>query len=438
MNNEEAWKALFERYHIVESIQRDGYYRISADTIKEYREPRLMAKFDFRSQLPSSFSVNNYSILPITRGDYLISDINTFQPLFNSTSVQLFERTFPNNIESLDFSSITSETIAINCAYVSGILSDFTEEEKLLPTVSGKMKSDKFSFKIQKLTTGNYLEVEVNNAQIEIDGGYEGERCLVLLEAKNKLCADFMIRQLYYPYRKWENKVSKTIKPIFFEYSNGIFHLREYLFENLRDYNSLVLVKEKRYRLKDSEVHISIQTIQELLQRTPIQPEPKDVPFPQADSFERIISLCEVLYNKEDDTYTKEVLNYDISFTGKADFTKRQVDYYTNAAIYLGLVEKEENTNPTQFVLTDLGMRILSTRSINERQIKYIQTIVTHQAFARVLREYLETSETPPMDKIVEIMKDCNLHNVRTEGMFKRRGSTIKSWVEWILGTIDE
>lgn len=438
MNNEQAWDALFEKYNIADVVSEKGVFQISAPTIKEFREPRLMTKFDYKSQLPSTFQDNNLSILPITRGDYIISNIKTFEPLVENVAVPIIEKLIPTNIESLDFSSITSESTAINCAYATGILTDFSEQDNLLPTAEGKMKSDSFTFNIERTIEGvPSLQVDVNNTQIEIDGGFEGDASFILIEAKNKFCTDFMVRQLYYPFRKWERKIHKPVLPIFFEYSNGLFHLRQFEFKDINNYNSLVLVKEKKYRLKDADIPINIQTIIQLLQSTPILPEPQGVPFPQADSFERIINLCELLYNKEEDIYTKEVLNYNMSFTGMADFTKRQVDYYTNAAIYLGLVEKVDD-NPTQFVLTDWGMSVLSTKSINERQIKYIKTIISHQAFARVLRMYLQNAEAPSKDTIVEIMKDCNLYNVRTEGMFRRRGSTVKSWVEWILGTIDE
>ena len=442
MNNEDAWKALFQKYQIPSIVENNGSFQISADEIKEFREPRLMTKFDFRSQLPSLFKDNHLSILPITRGDYIISDIKTFEQIPDSPNVTLIDKTIPSNIESLDFSSITSESMAINCAFVTGILTDFTEEEQLLPTVNGRMKSDSFSFSIDRSTPNKTpLFLTINNAQIEIDAGFEGNASLILLEAKNRVCVDFMVRQLYYPYRKWAQRIQKTVKPIFFEYSNGVFCLREYVFENVNHYNSLALVKEKRYRLRDAEIHINTQTLQELLLNTRYVQEPVNVPFPQADSFERVINLCEVLYNREYDLFTKEVLNYDMDFTGQDSFTSRQVDYYTNAAIYLGLVRKNETgrrTVPDWFELTEEGRTALSTKSINARQIIYIRSIISHQAFARVLRLYLDNAETPSRDEIVSIMQDCDIHNMNTPSMYRRRASTVKSWIEWIIRTMDE
>ena len=120
------------------------------------------------------------------------------------------------------------------------------------------------------------------------------------------------------------------------------------------------------------------------------------------------------------------------------NFTARQVDYYTNAGLYLGLVEKVENSKPVEFVLSELGMDILSTRSITERQLKYIKCIISYQVFARVLRLYLENGEVPSKEQIISIMREANLNNMGTDAMYFRRASTVKSWVDWIIRTMDE
>ena len=42
-------------------------------------------------------------------------------------------------------------------------------------------------------------KISVNNAQCEIDGGFENEASVVIMEAKNVVHEDFHVRQLYYP-----------------------------------------------------------------------------------------------------------------------------------------------------------------------------------------------------------------------------------------------
>src|SRR5690606_28346900 len=106
----------------------------------------------------------------------------------------------------------------------------------------------------------------------------------------------------------WSNKITKQVRPIFLTYTNGIFHLREYTFENPEHYNSLKLVKQKKYAIQDST--FNIETIQGVLDSVEIVKEP-EIPFPQADNFERIINLCELL--KEKGFISKEEItqNYD-------------------------------------------------------------------------------------------------------------------------------
>ena len=78
--NDRAWEALFEKNNILSHIRQEGKFVISAAQIKEYREPRLMAKFDHRINLPQIFSEHQLAILPISRGDYVISHFDAYQP----------------------------------------------------------------------------------------------------------------------------------------------------------------------------------------------------------------------------------------------------------------------------------------------------------------------------------------------------------------------
>ena len=77
--NDTAWEKLFDKYQILDRVDRDGQFQISASQIKEFREPRLMTKFDHRVNLPAIFRKHNLAILPVTRGDYVISSFSAYQ-----------------------------------------------------------------------------------------------------------------------------------------------------------------------------------------------------------------------------------------------------------------------------------------------------------------------------------------------------------------------
>ena len=149
-----------------------------------------MTKFDHRSNLPILFEENNLSILPITRGSYVIANFEAYHD-FELPITEINKVVAPDFIHSIDFENITSEATAINVAYLSGILADFIGEETLLPTVNGRMSSDRFDFNIYNKVSSQMQNIAVVNSQIEIDGGYEGFDSLTLIEAKNSLSTDF-------------------------------------------------------------------------------------------------------------------------------------------------------------------------------------------------------------------------------------------------------
>ena len=381
-----------------------------------------MTKFDHRSQLPKLFVDNKLSILPTSRGTYEIGTFETFCD-FDKEDVEITSIDFPTFLESIDYKDITSESIAINCAFVSKILHDFTGEENLLPTVCGRMGSSSFDFKI---TSGeNTFKINVENSQIEIDGGYEGDNSLNLIEAKNYISDDFLIRQLYYPYRLWSNKITKRVRPIFLTYSNGIFHLREYEFTTPELYNSIRLLQHKKYAVQEGT--INIENIQNILDNTQVIEEP-ELPFPQADSFERVINLCELL--KQRGFISKD------NITHNYDFDHRQTDYYSNAAKYLGLIKVVRENQQIGCTLTQNGFRIFNL-PIVDRQLEFVKLILVHAAFRNTLKLYFDNGNVPTKDEVVEIMKNARLHNIDSDQTYKRRASTIISWINWILGLIE-
>lgn len=420
--NKEAWQLLFDKYNILETIEKDGYFKITAKQINEFREARLMTKFDNSANLPELFKNNNLAILPITSNSYMIAKFQTYKKFEEKEEKEIIKISFPDYIQSLDYNDITSEALAINCAYITRILEDFLGEEKLVPTISGKMGSGNFKFKIdQNNTETAYINVSVQNSRIEIDGGFEGINSLALVEAKNVISDDFIVRQLYYPYRLWKSKINKPIRPIYMVYSNGIFNIYEYKFENDEDYSSIKFVKNKKYSIEDTE--IDIQDIQDIFNNINRFYEEPKIAFPQADSFNRVINLCELLL---EEPMTKN------DITENYAFDERQTNYYTDAARYLGLVNKNRNDGNVIFELSELGRKILNLR-YKQRQLEFVKLILSHKVFYEYLRMYFENLEEPEVIDTIEIMKQCDLYNIESESTYKRRSSTIRGWIEWIL-----
>ena len=192
--------------------------------------------------------------------------------------------------------------------------------------------------------------------------------------------------------------------------------MEEYRIFTEQDYNSLQLKGFKKYRFE--KLSITLEDIEKLVRGLTIEKEPT-IPFPQADNFERIINLCELLYKKN---LTKT------DITTEYGFDKRQTDYYVNAGRYLGLIKDSDDKSLT---LTKLGCDIMGSTP-TQKQLKFAESILKHSVFHEVLKQQLKTGNVLSKKEIIGIMKHQNLFKVESEETYSRRASTINSWIDWI------
>ncbi len=422
--NDQAWEIIFEEEQILNLIARRGFFQISSTRINQQREARLMTKFDHAVQLPQIFKDNNLTIQPISRGNYVIGAFESYFPLPKKSTVEVIYRELPANIETLEASNIYSESSAIICAFLSGMIDDVLGEATNF-TVLGRMSTGTFDYKIRNLKTGLFHDIKVTNSQCEIDGGFEGESQFAIIEAKSETINDFIVRQLYYPYRLWNSKIEKEVVPIFLTISNDIFTFYRFRFNEEDLYNSLELVSERRYCISKSDIEMS--DIRSILTETKIVPDDDNIPFPQADSFPRIIDLLGRLYNANESLSKDEI-------TLIYAFEERQTHYYVTAAIYLGLVTREQKaTQEVTYSLSKHGYFVMSQHP-RERNIKLLKCILQHRIFNDSLAAWLQKAESLSKEEIVSIMGKGNEKiAVGSETTRRRRASSVRGWIEWIL-----
>lgn len=182
----------------------------------------------------------------------------------------------------------------------------------------------------------------------------------------------------------------------------------------------MVLIKHKNYSIE--AVDISLDEILKVLNKTTIIEEPK-IAFPQANSFKRVINLCELLAGgeKSSDDIT---LNY--------AFEPRQTNYYTDAGRYLGLINKSNGNRTPIYSLSEEGRRILRLK-YKAKQLKFVELILEHNVFQETLKRFLDYGEMPSKNEIVNIMKASNLFRVGADDTYERRASSVAGWVNWIL-----
>ena len=420
----EAWQKLIDKYDIVNKVNTDGVFYIKASEIKEFKEPRLMAKWDCTAALPSVFKSNNLNILPDSRNSYVLGDFLLYKEIPELTeAVNKMDYVELPEYETIDVNNISSEANAINVLILSGILDDFLEDEETVETFNGRMGTGEFDFVVDTVR-GTKQKISVKNAQCEIDGGFENENEGIIMEAKNVLNEDFHVRQLYYPYRLWKNKVTKPIRLIFSIYTNMIFRLFEYRFVDENDYSSIELVKTKNYSLQDTT--IEIDDLVEVRESTKVvyndnQDEDLKVPFIQANSFERVISLLE---NMKDNPMTTEQI------ASLMEFDERQSDYYYNAGAYIGLFEKKTEDGQRKVFLTKLGEEVFSL-NYKKRQLKFVELILKHKIFAECFDMVITNGGEMPDKVVIEnLMREYNVCN---EGQIVRRASSVQGWLKWIF-----
>lgn len=429
------WVRIFEDYNVLDIIDRDGAFTITAKQINEYKEARLMTKFDYITQLPDIFYYNNLSILPTKRGEYIIGPFSAYKGMRTQDRTLLENREevpFPSWIDTIDPKNITSESTMLNAAAASGMIQRALniDDGELVHTVSGRMSSDSFSFNIggkYKGSPRNYM-LDVTNAQVEVDGGFETHDKLILFEAKNNTTDTFLIRQLYYPYQLWARQLNKEVVPVFLQYANETFNFSIFRFNDVNDYNSLELVDRRNYIF--GAEHTSMDDIVRVLKRTKIVKEPKGIPIPQANSFNKVLGVLESIKESKNGIVTNEDL------TLENDYVLRQADYYTRAGMYLELIERVNRG----YILSKNGREYLN-KNRKDRNLFITELLLRHKPIRMVFEKGLERLKPltgPEAFRLLEEHEDRNETTNLNETTRDRRAGTISSWVRYIFSLVDD
>ncbi len=382
-----------------------------------------MTKFDHRINLPILFKQHKLTIQPDSRGTYLIGHFSSYQEVSDDTSIPVKEMAFLSEIDTIDPDNLYSESAALLCAYNAGIISDMLGEDVTF-TVAGRMSTGQFSYLIEDSNAAAPHKINVNNSQCEIDGGFEGRSMFAVIEAKNYSVDDFLIRQLYYPYRLWQSKTGKRVVPVFMSYTNDTFSFFVYRFRDDEQYNSIEFVEQRKYQVVSG--NIELEDIYAALERVRVKCEPQGVPFPQANNFNRIVDLLRLLYAGTSLSDEQITLNY--AFDG------RQTQYYTRAAMYLGLVDRHaDRQRGVTYSLTDFGKQVMESKR-RKRNLALVECILARQVFNQTLQLYFKQSGPPPIEQIMQIMQSARLGlDEKGNTTIRRRAQTVLAWISWVL-----
>lgn len=427
--NDLAWDKAFRELDLLPAIRGQGWVDVTARELRQFREPRLMAKIDYSNNRPEIFRSEGVNILALSSTHYRIGKFKVFQDLPDiSLTRKVIERVdLPPGIESLAFKGLTSESAVVTSAFAAGILDKFCGEELVL-TSFGRMRTPQFNFSISGLQGARY-QLGVDSATIEIDAGFENSQAFHILEVKNHLPSDFNLRQLYYPYRTWTKRLQKPVESVFVTYSNDVYDLFKITFRDPLDFSSSVIGEHKRFMV--AEGTIRLQDLEEVAHRklragmwnTAFR---NKIPFPQADSFARVVDLVSLLINQPMSVS---------ELTEHYGFDSRQSDYYYNAAKYLGLATsiRDDVIEVDVRAPTPEARRVFSM-PYREKFLALAELVLSIQPINQAFSFSLTKSENRTLQFIQEIFgKSIEARDLGySASTIERRSQTIAAWVNWL------
>ncbi len=404
ISNNDAWDNIFEDLHILDEITKHKFFDITADEIKKRdgKEARLMTKVDHREHLPKVMKNNDLSILAIKNGLYRIAKTDPFIDINKTPQCDIKVIEQPKNIITIDPLNLKSESASLDIANVSGMLYEVFGEDTAL-TIRGRLRGN-LDFNLGS------IPYNVNGVQIEVDGGYEGQSSVNLIEAKIGYRGNINIRQLLYPELFWKHQLKgqrKEVKSFVFYYQDDIFRFIPFKYDGIMI--TALHDEEKAFTFnRESTFNLShVEKSDKLLVN-------ENVPFPQADDFEKIHAILLNIEKEDCPSKLSIVGNFDI------ELVERQYDYYFNVLRWMNLCEYKDGC----IYLTEQGQFILSL-NIEKRMEEIARIIFSEPICYNVLKG------------IEQDTSDFTRYKI-SGSTIGRRLSSIRSWIKYFNNFFDK
>lgn len=248
-----AWKAIFEKHDIYNHDFTKPYF-IDNQAIKEAtehfkktaeKEVRIICKQDTRESRPDIFQELELFLLPVKNGRYAILKGEGYIdiPVIKGEP-KIYESSLSFKLDSSLAGD--SEMQHLDYAYASSLIRHFMKDETLVLTIRGRKYTPKFDMNV------NNYKLTIEGVQTEVDAGYEGEKQLVLIEAKNIKTDNVIIRQLYFPFRQWQLHTKKKVVTLFFSKSKNLYSIWKFEFDDPANYNSIVLKESAKFIIENN------------------------------------------------------------------------------------------------------------------------------------------------------------------------------------------
>ncbi|MDP1759884.1 MAG: hypothetical protein Q8L01_00180 [Candidatus Woesebacteria bacterium] len=251
MANNNSWKKIFDDNKILENDFSKQPFYLSAKDIKKSvqdfkntseKEVRILCKMDTRESVPEIMKKSGLILLPVKNKFYVIVKGEGYVDIPDiKGDAEIYNTKLDFDLDTTKIGN--SEMQHLDFAYASSLIRTFMEDPSLVLTIRGRKYTPEFTYKVGNNT------VETKGVQTEVDAGYEGKNKVVLIEAKNSSTKNTIIRQLYYPYRQWSEHTKKKVFLLFFEKRVDEYLIWQYEFTDKNSYDSIKLVKSKKYKI---------------------------------------------------------------------------------------------------------------------------------------------------------------------------------------------
>jgi hypothetical protein len=382
-------------------------------------ELRLMAKVDFSADLPAALREHGYFILPVKNGEYVLIRGNGYHVLESLPEPPtVFRPQLDFELETLGVGD--SESQHLDYSFNVGLIEHFASTSGLRQTIRNRKRMPAIDFSV-----GNVGPIHVSaGVQVEVDLGCEGRNDVVLIEAKTGEPKDFIIRQLFYPYRKWRLEIpKKKTRPWFFcsqeIAGKRLYKFWEYEFEDDKQYQSLKLKRGESFLVEPKKAQLSVEDLLNI--HAKIRPAKEKWDVPQADSFWRVAEMP-LLVEQGINNANKVAKHY--------EFAPRQSSYYREASEFLGLISLNKKVHI--YELTDLGQEYVKLPADERRQL--LAGLLANFPPMRAALQLLAGSGGAGVDKkrIVELMKLLEQKGKISGSTPGRRAQTIMAWLHWL------
>jgi len=338
--------------------------------------------------LPTIFRENGVFLLPVSTEEYVIVHGQGYHLLEEPGPPKRVEGRYPFKMAMLGYGS--GENRFLLQAFHSGLLKQFTRTPLLCDAAGGKMRTGDFDFRVDGSPTIS-----------------------VLFEAKPSWRSNFLIRQLYYPYRVARGLTSKNVRTFFMiaDQDEETYNLWEYGWKDPSDYEQIKLVRKGCYLIEQTAP--PIETFEA------IEPERDLGIVPQANDLQKVADFPH-LVRRGIDTAKKWAEFYGIAI--------RQASYYRQAAEALNLVASEDGT----YALTEDGRRYVEMDVLKGSDF-LAEQLLRVPLLNRVFQMVVDSGSSGVGQE--EIARLIAQSSRLTGTTLPRRASTVFAYFRWIAMT---